>query len=248
MEVVYTLWLRSIKRYVRSKSRLIGSLGMPFFFLAILGMGLNSLFTVPGYGKGYMAFITPGVVAMTILFTSMFSGIQVVWDKRFGFLKETLVAPVKRTEIMLGQTFGGATVALIQGLLILSLSYFLGVHFSLMSFLIALPYMVLTGISFTALGIAFASQMEDMHGFQLIINFIVFPVFFLSGALFPLEGLPSWLRNLALADPLTYGVEGMRFGLLGVSQISPVTSIVVLTSFSFATVLVGGFLFSRIRL
>lgn len=126
MEVVYTIWLRNIKRYLRSRSRIVGSLGMPLFFLVILGFGLNSVATIPDSKYSYIGFIIPGVISMTVLFTSMFSGIQIIWDKQFGFLKETLVAPVSRIEIMLGQTFGGATTSLIQGLLILTLSLFIG--------------------------------------------------------------------------------------------------------------------------
>ena len=128
MDIIYTIWLRSIKRYIRSKSRIIGSLGMPLFFLLALGFGLNSVVSIPGMGQGYIGFIIPGIVAMSILFTSMFSGIQIIWDKQFGFLKETLVAPVSRTEIMLGQTVGGASTALIQGLIILVISLFIGLR------------------------------------------------------------------------------------------------------------------------
>jgi ABC-2 type transport system permease protein len=128
MDVVYTIWLRNVKRYLRSRSRIIGSLGMPLFFLLILGFGLNKVVTGPHMGQGYVVFIVPGIVSMTVLFTSMFAGIQIIWDKQFGFLKETLVAPVSRLEIMLGQTLGGATTALLQGFIILVLSLFMGVR------------------------------------------------------------------------------------------------------------------------
>lgn len=220
MDIVYTLWLRSLKRYVRSKSRIVGSLGMPVFFLLALGFGLNSVVQIPGdTGGNYLQFIIPpGIIAMSVLFTSVFSGIQIIWDKQFGFLKETLVAPVSRLEIMLGQTFGGATTAVIQGAFILILSLVIGIRFtSFTGFLIAFLFMALIGICFAAFGIAIASKMEDMHGFQLIMNFVVFPIFGLSGALFPpIESLPEWVvPPLTLIDPpLTYGVEGIRYGLL----------------------------------
>ncbi|HOC85165.1 MAG TPA: ABC transporter permease, partial [Methanoculleus sp.] len=219
MDIVYTIWLRSVKRYLRSKSRIVGSLGMPLFLMLVLGFGLNSVVQIPGMEEGYMDFIIPGIVAMSVLFTSVFSGIQIIWDKQFGFLKATLVAPVSRLEIMIGQTLGGATAAVIQGLILMVLALFIGLHpLGIAGFLIAVGFMALIGVTFTALGIAIASRMEDMHGFQLIMNFIVFLIFGLSGALFPIDGLPDYIRPLTLADPLTYGVEGIRYGLSGTAQ------------------------------
>jgi len=249
MDIVYTIWLRNMKRYIRSKSRIVGSIAMPLFFLLFLGVGLNSVVQLPGLGENYITFLIPGMVAMSVLFTSVFSGIQIIWDKQFGFLKETLVAPVSRFEIMSGQTLGGATTAVIQGSLILVLSMFVG--FPLLNpvgFLIALAFMVLIGISFTAFGIAIASRMDDMTGFQLIMNFVVFPIFGLSGALFPISTLPAWIIPLTLLDPLTYGVEGIRYGLTGVSQINPLVCGAVLGSFTIAMTILGAFLFRKIRI
>ena len=249
MDIIYTIWLRNMKRYLRSKSRIVGSIAMPLFFLLFLGVGLNSVVQLPGLGESYIVFLIPGIVAMSVLFTSVFSGIQIIWDKQFGFLKETLVAPVSRLEIMSGQTLGGATTAVIQGSLILFLSMFVG--FPLLNpggFLIALAFMVLIGISFTAFGIAIASRMEDMTGFQLIMNFVVFPIFGLSGALFPISSLPAWMVPLTLLDPLTYGVEGIRYGLTGVSQINPLVCGAVIGGFTAAMTILGAFLFRKIRL
>ncbi|WP_342305519.1 ABC transporter permease [Methanolobus sp. ZRKC5] len=247
MDIVYTIWLRNVKRFIRSKSRILGSLGMPVFFLLVLGFGLNSVVVLPGMEQGYIGFIIPGIISMSVLFTSVFSGIQIIWDKQFGFLKETLVAPVSRLEIMLGQTFGGATTAVIQGLMIFVLSLFMGLKISSISgFAIAIIFMVLIGISFTAFGIAIASRMDDMHGFQLIMNFVIFPIFGLSGALFPIDSLPAGVRFLTLLDPLTYGVEGIRYGLLGSSQIDPAISFVVLSGFTVMMVVVGSYLFRKI--
>jgi len=238
-----------MKRYVRSKSRIIGSLGMPLFFLLVLGFGLNSVVRIPGTGQGYMGFIVPGIISMSVLFTSVFSGIQIIWDKQFGFLKETLVAPVSRMEIMLGQTLGGATTACIQGFLILALSLLMGLNIASVSgFVIASVFMVLIGLSFTAFGIAIASKMEDMQGFQLIMNFVIFPIFGLSGALFPIDSLPSWVRSLTLLDPLTYGVEGIRYGLAGTSQLNPFVGLLVLASFTVFMVVVGAVLFRKINI
>ncbi len=248
MDIVYTIWLRNIKRYLRSKSRIIGSLGMPLFFLLVLGFGLNSVVRIPGTGQGYMGFIVPGIISMSVMFTSVFSGIQIIWDKQFGFLKETLVAPVSRMEIMFGQTLGGATTAFIQGFIILALSLFVGLNItSVAGFLIASVFMVLIGLSFTAFGIAIASKMEDMHGFQLIMNFVIFPIFGLSGALFPIDSLPSWLKSLTLIDPLTYGVEGIRYGLSGTSQLNPFFGFVVLAGFTAFMVVLGAALFRKIN-
>ncbi len=249
MDIVYTIWMRNVKRYLRSKPRIIGSLGFPLFFLVILGFGLNSVVKGPHMGRGYVAFVVPGIVSMSVLFTSMFSGIQIIWDKQFGFLKETLVAPVSRLEIMLGQTFGGATSALIQGFLILVISLFLGVRpASALGVVLALGFMVLVGITFTALGIAIASRLDDMQGFQLIMNFVIFPIFGLSGALFPIDGLPAAMRWLTLIDPLTYGVEGIRYGLTGAAQIPPLVSLGVLGGFAVVMVTLGARLFRGVQI
>lgn len=249
MDIIYTIWLRNMIRYTRSKSRIIGSISMPLFFLLFLGFGLNSVVEIPQFGENYLQFLIPGMVAMSVLFTSVFSGIQIIWDKQFGFLKETLVAPVSRLEIMLGQTMGGATTAVLQGIMIMVISLFLGLHVkSLSGFLIALGFMVLIGISFTAFGIAIASRMDDMTGFQLIINFVIFPIFGLSGALFPISSLPSWLAPVTMVDPLTYGVEGIRYGLTGVSQISPVISLGVIGGFACLMTVIGTLLFRKISI
>jgi ABC-2 type transport system permease protein len=248
MDIIYTIWLRNMKRFSRSKSRIIGSISMPIFFLLFLGFGLNSVVQLPEGGGNYIEFLIPGMIAMSVLFTSVFSGIQVIWDKQFGFLKETLVAPVTRLEIMLGQTFGGATTAVIQGFLIMVFSLFIGLHLlGFTGFLTAFVFMVLIGISFTAFGIAIASRMEDMTGFQLIMNFVVFPIFGLSGALFPISSLPAWAIPITLLDPLTYGVEGIRYGLTGVSQINPLVCLAVLGSFTVAMTVLGAFLFRKIK-
>jgi ABC-2 type transport system permease protein len=248
MQVIYTIWLRNVKRYIRSKSRIIGSLGMPLFFLLVMGFGLNSVLKLPGGGETYIKYIIPGVVSMSVFFTSMFSGIQIIWDKQFGFLKETLVAPVSRIKIMIGQTIGGATTSLIQGLLILIISLFVvGFLSNISGFLIAIFFMVLIGISFTAFGIAIASKMDDMQGFQLIMNFIIFPIIGLSGAFFPLDNLPIWLKTLTMLDPLTYGVEGVRYGLLGTSHILPIFSLIFMSTFAIIMIIIGALLFNKLE-
>jgi len=222
---------------------------MPLFFLLFLGFGLNSVVQLPEIGGNYILFLVPGMVSMSVMFTSVFSGIQVIWDKQFGFLKETLVAPVSRLEIMLGQTAGGATTAVLQGFIILVLSLFIGLRVSgLTGFMIALLFMALVAVSFTAFGIAIASRMEDMTGFQLIMNFVVFPIFGLSGAMFPISSLPAWILPLTLLDPMTYGVEGIRYGLTGASQINPVICFAVIGGFSLAMTVIGAVLFRKIKI
>lgn len=245
---IYSIWLREMKRFMRAKSRVVGSLVMPFFFLAFLGMGLNSAFKFSGLPEGidYINFLAPGIVGMVILFSSMFAGISVLWDRQFGFLKEIMVTPVSRISIVIGRIAGGATTAILQGIFILVLSTFMGVKVSsIVGFLLAILFMILIAISFIGLGLAFASRMEDMHGFQLIMNFIIFPVFFLSGAMFPLERLPNWLMLLTYLDPLTYGVDGLRGSLIGVSKFSLFMDIIVLILFSVVMVSLGTYLFEK---
>lgn len=218
---------------------------MPLFFLLVLGLGLNKL---SAGGSGYSSFIIPGIIAMTVLFTSVFSGIQIIWDKQFGFLKETLVAPVSRMSLMIGQTLGGASTAFIQGFIIMIISLFIGLpSATLTGFLIAFGFMILIGLAFTSMGIAIASRMEDMHGFQLVMNFVIFPIFGLSGALFPLTDAPGWLKTLTYIDPLTYGVEGIRYGLLGTSAINPLISLGVLGAFMTIMLFLGGLLFKKMK-
>jgi ABC-2 type transport system permease protein len=248
MDIVYAIWLRSMKRFVRSKSRIIGSVTMPLFLLLFLGFGLNNVVQMPNLGGNYLVFLIPGMVAMSVMFTAVGSGVQILWDKQFGFLKETLVAPVSRIEIMLGQTSGGATTAVLQGFLILIPALLIGLRVpDIPGFFIALLFMALIGIAFTAFGIALASRMEDMTGFQLIMNFVIFPIFGLSGALFPISSLPPWIAPLTLLDPLTYGVEGMRYGLTGVSQINPVVCLGIIGGFCITATVVGAYLFRNIK-
>jgi len=247
MAVIYILWLRQIKRYLRSKERIIGSIGQPLLFLVALGFGIGPIYQKAG-GGNYVQFIGPGVTAMGILFTSVFSGIEIIWDKQFGFLKETLVAPVSRFKIMLGRTLGGATVAMIQGTIIFILSLVIGMDIPNIRFLpLVALFMFLTAIIFTALGTAIASVLEDMQGFQLIVNFLIMPLFFLSGALFPLDGLPGFIKVIVVINPLSYGVDGMRSAITGVSHFGMLTDFSVLAIFSVVLIILGGYLFSRIE-
>jgi ABC-2 type transport system permease protein len=247
MNTVYILWLRQVKRYLRSKSRIIASLGQPLLFLVAMGFGFGPIFQKAGQGD-YIQFLAPGIIAMTILFTSTFSGIEVVFDRQFGFLKETLVAPVSRFSIMFGRTLGGATVAVIQGIIILLLSLLVGFRPHLLGIIIAFPIMFLIAMLFTAFGTAIASKMNDMHGFQLIMNFLVMPLFFLSGAFFPLNDLPKALSIITRIDPLTYGVDGLRAALAGSSHFGLTTDFLVLGVITLFFLALGSYLFSKIEI
>jgi len=216
-------------------------------FLVALGFGLGPVFAKAGQGN-YFQFLGPGVVCMGILFTGVFAGIQVIWDRQFGFLKETLVAPVSRFEIMLGKTLGGATVAFIQGCFVLALTMLVGFHVQhVLMIPLALVAMFLVALFFTALGISIASILEDMQGFQLIMNFVVQPVFFLSGALFPLAGVVSFLSIISSFDPLAYGVDAVRGSLTGVTHFGLVTDFTVLVIISSIVLALGSYLFSRVE-
>jgi ABC-2 type transport system permease protein len=243
---IYSIWLREMLRFFRLKSRLFGSIASPFFFLAFLGMGFGKGTSIPGIPEGvdYVSFLTPGIIGMTLLFSATFAGLSVLWDREFGFLKEIMVAPVSRIAIVLGRTAGGLTIAIFQSVIIMMSGIFLGMSMpSLMGFLSSLIFMVLVATTFIGLGLAFASKMKDMSGFSLIMNFLIFPLFFLSGALFPLDRLPLAVKLLAYINPLTYGVDGLRFSLIGLSTFSPVIDLVVLVVSCTAFLTLGAYLF-----
>jgi len=247
MGVIYIMWLRQLKRYWRSKSRMLGSLAQPLLFFVALGFGLGPIFAKAG-GGNYLEFLGPGIIAMSILFTAMFAGIEVIWDRQFGFLKETLVAPVSRFKIMLGRTLGGATTATLQGIVILILTFIIGFRISNPLMLIpALVFMFLTAMLFTALGTAIASKMEDMQAFPLIINFLIMPIFFLSGALFPLNNLPTALTTITRINPLSYCVDGLRGTLTGTFNFGLGLDLLVVVGLSLIVLAIGSYVFSKIE-
>jgi len=248
MNTIYILWLRQLKRFFRSRSRLIGSVGQPLLFLVALGFGFGPIYARAG-GGNYIEFLAPGIISMGVLFTAIFSGIEIIWDRQFGFLKETLVAPVSRLHIMIGRTLGGATVSSLQGLIIFLIALAVGFRpHNLAMIPVALLFMILTGLLFTAIGTAIASILEDMQGFQLIMNFLVMPLFFLSGALFPLQGLPPALLIVAKIDPLSYGIDGLRGSLVGAAHFGLPTDFIVLGAITFVFLILGSYLFSKIEI
>jgi ABC-2 type transport system permease protein len=217
-------------------------------YLGVLGFGLGPIFQKAGEGS-YLQFMAPGVIGMTILFTSMFSGITLLWDRQFGFLKETLVAPVPRVWIMTGRTLGSATVAILQASLIFVACLVAGFRpVSLTTIPLALLFMALIAVVFAALGTAIGASLKDMQGFQLVMNFLVLPIFFLSGALYPLTNLPRVLAFLTRIDPLTYGVDGMRTMLIGVTHFGAGTDAAVLIGAAIVLLSVGAWRFSRIEI
>ena len=247
MGAIYIMWLRQIKKYWRSKARIISSLAQPILFLVALGVGLGPVFQKAGDGN-YIQFLAPGIIAMAILFTAMFTGIEVIWDRQFGFLKETLVAPVARTKIMLGRTLGGATVATLQGVVVLLISLLIGFHVSNWAYFpLALVFMFAIALFFTALGTTIGSGFRDMQAFPLVINFIIMPLFFLSGALFPLNDLPGGIVAVTEVNPLTYGVDGLRYCLTGLGHFSVIADILVIVIVAIIMNVIGSYSFSKIQ-
>ncbi len=250
MRTIYILWLRQLKRFIRKKASLVGALGQPLIFLFAFGFGLSPVFAKAGQGN-YIQFIAPGIIGMTVLFTSIFTGVEIIWDKQFGFMKETFVAPVSRFEILLGKTLGGATVAVIQGILVFLITLVAGFRPHDIAYLpLALLFLVLIAVLFSAVGVAIAARLDDMQGFPLIINFVIQPLFYLSGALFPLNGLPKFLDYITKVNPLSYGIDGMRFALSGptAASFSAGTSLLVLVVMIGVILLFSMYQFSKIEL
>jgi ABC-2 type transport system permease protein len=226
----------------------LGSLAQPLLFLLAMGYGFGSVFQKAGEGS-YINFLAPGIIGMSIIFTSIFTGIEIIWDRQFGFLKEMMVAPMSRLNIMIGRTVGGATVAMMQGVIVLILAIIFGFHpYSFSGILFVIPVMFLVALLFTALGTMIASLLDDMQGFQLIMNFLVMPLFFLSGALFPLEGLPKTLSIIAKLDPLSYGVDAFRSLLINSSHYGLGLDLIVLTIITAIFLWLGSYFFKKIQI
>jgi ABC-2 type transport system permease protein len=213
MSVIYILWLRQLKHYFRSRPRMIGSLAQPLLFLVGLGFGFGQTYAKAGNGN-YIQFLAPGIICMGTLFTAMFTGMDMIWDRQFGFLKETLVAPVSRISIITGRILGGATVAVIQGLIVTVICLIAGFRPESLAMLpLALLFLFLIALLFAAVGTTLGSLLEDMHAFPLIMNFLVMPLFFMSGSLFPADQTPAAMHTVMKMNPLTYGVDGVRGAL-----------------------------------
>jgi ABC-2 type transport system permease protein len=245
LEGFYALWYREIKVFTREKSRVISSLVTPLLWIVVFGGGLGSAVSVAGVN--YQVFIFPGILSMTILFSSVFFGLYIVWDKKIDFFKEVLVAPLSRTTIFAGKMVGGSIDSLIQGCGMLLFGLILGVKYSLLSVLGALVFMFLLAAALVSLGLIIGSNMESVEGFQLIISFLVFPMFFFSGALFPIGNLPHYLLVFTVLDPVTYGVDGLRGLLLGTAQLPAMIDLTVLGGFAALMIGVGTWSFKRLK-
>ena len=245
LEGFYALWYREIKVFTREKSRIVSSLFTPLLWIVVFGGGLGSAVSLAGVN--YQVFIFPGIIAMTILFSSVFFGLYIVWDKKIDFFKEVLVAPLSRTTIFAGKMVGGTIDALLQGCAMLVLGLVLGINYTILRVLFSFLFMFVLASALVSLGLIIGSNMESVEGFQLIVSFLVFPMFFFSGALFPLKNLPSYLLILTMVDPVTYAVDGLRGLLLGSSQLPIALNLSVLTAFAAVMIGIGTWSFKHLK-
>ena len=228
LRAIYIIWYRDILRYWRDRWRLMASLAQPLLFLVVFGSGLSSsLGGAFGRGSGltYIQFMYPGIIGMSILFSAIFGAMSIVWDREFGFLKEVLVAPIDRWAVAIGKALGGTTQAMIQGLILLVLAPFVGVNLNLLTVLELIPLAAILAFGLASFGVAIASMMKSLQGFQVVMNFLMMPMFFLSGALFPLTNLPGWMTLLTRLDPASYGIDPIRRVVLSNSGVRNVDSL-----------------------
>ena len=212
---VYTIWYRDMLRFWNDKMRMVGSIVFPLLFRCICGTGLSSRMGSRSPGVDFMLFMFPGIIGMTVLMSSFVSGVSVVWDREFGFLKEVLVAPISRASVAIGKTLGSATIALIQGVIILFLAPLVGASISLATVLAVLPLMFLLAIAMGSLGVLLATRIKSIQAFQAVMQMFMFPMIFLSGVFFPVDGLPTWMSVLVKLNPATYGIAPIRQVILG---------------------------------
>jgi ABC-2 type transport system permease protein len=251
--VIYVVCLRELKKFMRQRSRILGTLARPVIWLVLVGMGISPLVTARG-PVSYQQFIFPGILGMTILFASIFSAISIVWDREFGFLKEMLVAPISRTSIVLGKALAGTLISTLQAAILALLLPVLGLSVSLWQILLLLMLSALVSFALTSLGIVVASFLSNFEGFNIIMNFMIMPMFFLSGAMYPVGLLPGWLKLFTYINPLTYGVDGFKNVLLGPARASSgmlgaefplYWDIIVVTFFSIIMITIAAWSFRR---
>jgi ABC-2 type transport system permease protein len=253
LRVTYAIWLREVKLFIREPVRLVAMIGQPLLYLLLVGQGIASglaLKEAPS-GVGYLLFIYPGILGMSVLFTSMFSAISIIWDREFGFLKEVLVSPAPRWAVAVGKVLGGATVVMMQSVILIALAPLAGVVPSVLMVVGLVLLCFLISVAITSLGVAIAARMRSMQGFQMVMNFLVMPMYFLSGAMFPTATAPPWMRPLMVLDPLTYGVAALRAVVWAEAGVGPVpsdlpleTNVALLTALAAVLLGVAAFLFS----
>jgi ABC-2 type transport system permease protein len=245
INAVYVLWLRDMKRFIRAKSRIIGVLMMPLLFMVGLGLGLGSLVHL-ATGGSYFDFIVPGIIGMSLLFTSIFTGSNVLWDRQFGFLKEILVTPNSRMSIVIGRIFGGGTTAILQSILVVAIAVLLGFQISITAYtILAIVFMALIASTFISLGLTLGSMINDFQGFQLVTSFFTMPLFFLSDSIFPATVLPTSVQYIIYLNPLTYGVDGLRNALIGSGTFSIWTDLAAMIVSSIIMFFIAAYAFSR---
>ncbi|MCK4365187.1 MAG: ABC transporter permease [Thermoplasmatales archaeon] len=246
LQAIYVMWLRQMKRFLRFKSRILATFIQPLFFLAIFGSGFRNI-EIPGMESDYIFFFAPGIVAMSVMFSSMFAGISILWDKQFGFLQEVLVAPVSRFSIIIGRTLGGATTAIIQGSIILLIIFGFGIPFPTpFGFIMTLLFMVLIAFTAVGFGLVIASKMRDMQSYPIIMNLVIMPLLLVSSAFFPLSNLPKEAFYATLINPLFYMVDGLRGSLIGVDNIyPPLLDFGILLIICLVVMSIGSYLFSK---
>lgn len=239
------MWRRELKRFIRDRTRLVSSVITPILWLVIFGTGLG--FSLEFTGFDYTQFLLPGIIAQTLLFTSIFLGISVIWDRQFGFMKEIMVSPISRASIFAGKMLGVGTAAIIQGAIVILLGVIIGVPLTLQAVTLVLPLMIIITVGLTCIGLVIASLMSSLESFGTIVTFVNLPMFFLSGALFPVTNLPSWMRWAFYINPLTYGVDALRGVMIsGWPTIVPMQyNILIICAFDVVMIVLGTYLFSR---
>lgn len=248
-KAIYVIVSREFKRFFRQRGRLIVTISRPLLWLFIVGAGFSRLVTVPSV-TSYRQFLLPGIIGMTILFSSIFSSISVVWDREFGFLREMLVAPISRTTIVIGKLISGTTLSLFQGIMLLMISPLLGTNITFTKFLAMLFLMAFLSLAITAMGLFIASFLKSLEGFNIIMNFIVLPMFFLSSALYPIKVLPSILYQVALLNPLSYGVDAFKHilfeeGAAIGGELPLAIDVIVLSVFSIVMIMLAAYSFEK---
>jgi len=245
LEAIYGIWLREFKVFKREKSRVITSLFTPLLWIFGFGGGLGPNISIGDVN--YQVFIYPGILTMSILFSSVFFGVYIVWDRKIDILKAILVAPISRTAIFFGKALGGVTDSMIEGTIMLLIGVALGISFTLITTILVLLFLLILTIGLVSLGLMLGSVLTSPESFGTVVSFLVFPLFFFSGALFPLNNLPTWLSLLTYIDPVTYAVDGIRGILIGNPRFPLITDFSILCVFAFAMIQAGAFFFRRMQ-
>lgn len=238
LRAVKVLWFRELKVQSRDKASLLSSIARPITWFLIFGSGFGAA-RFAGLNVDYRQFLFPGVIAMSILFTSMRSGVSVIWDREFGFMKEILVSPASRYSIMAGKVLGVATIAVAEGAIIMLIGPFFGEKLTVLAFAMSLAIMFLMSLSLVSLGLIISMIMKSFEGFQTLMTFIIMPMFFLSGAIFPLDRIPAWMIPLTQINPLTYGVDALRIAMLGMGRNTITFDIAVIVAAAAVTMAIG---------